>query len=59
MEMSMLSEAQYHQNIFEMISRNLKAQGYTTQQLHQYNLDRDSGLSEADAMKRLHHTSAA
>jgi hypothetical protein len=59
MEMSTLSEAQYHQNIFEMIGRNLKAQGYTKEQLHQYNLDRDNGLSEADAMKRLHHTNAA
>lgn len=59
MEMSTLSEAQYHQNIFEMIDRNLKAQGYTKEQLHQYNLDRDNGLSEADAMKRLHHTNAA
>jgi len=59
MEMSTLSEAQYHQNIFEMIGRNLKAQGYTKEQLHQYNLDRDNGLSEADAMKRLHHRNAA
>jgi len=57
--MSTLSEAQYHQNIFEMIGRNLKAQGYTKEQLHQYNLDRDNGLSEADAMKRLHHRNAA
>jgi|HubBroStandDraft_6_1064221.scaffolds.fasta_scaffold1952751_2 hypothetical protein len=59
MEASTLSEAQYHQNIFEMIGRNLSQQGYTKEQLHQYNLDRDNGLSEADAMKRLHRTNAA
>jgi hypothetical protein len=58
-ETECLLRTQYHQNIFEMIGRNLKAQGYTKEQLHQYNLDRDNGLSEADAMKRLHHTNAA
>lgn len=55
MEMSTLSEAQYHQNIFEMIGRNLKAQGYTKEQLHQYK----SRPGQRDAMKRLHQTNAA
>jgi len=59
METLPLSETQYHQNIFEMLGRNLKEQGYTREQLHRYNLDRDNGISAADAMKRLNRSNAA
>jgi len=36
-----------------MIAENLKRQGYTKEELRQYNLDRDAGISEAEAMARL------
>jgi hypothetical protein len=44
---------------WEMIAESLKAQGYTNEDLRQYNLDRDKGLSDAEAMKQLHRSSAA
>jgi hypothetical protein len=45
--------------MFDLIADNLKRQGYTKEQLRQYNLDRDNGMSETDAMQRLRHSVAA
>jgi hypothetical protein len=44
--------------IWEMMAENLRKQGYTREELRQYNLDRDKGLSDAEAMKRLHRSAA-
>ena len=59
METSIMSREQYHERMLEMIAENLKRQGYTKEKLKQYNLDRDNGMSETDAMARLHRSSAA
>jgi hypothetical protein len=53
------SREHYHQKMFDLIAENLKRQGYTAEELRQYNLDRDKGLSEVDAMKRLRGSVAA
>ena len=58
-ETSIMSREQYHERMLEMIAENLKGQGYTKEKLKQYNLDRDNGMSETDAMARLHRSSAA
>ena len=49
----------YHEKMLEMIAENLKEQGYTREELKRYNLERDNGMSETDAMARLHRPSAA
>jgi hypothetical protein len=49
----------YHEQMLEMIAENLKEQGYTKEELKQYNLDRTNGMSETDAMERLYCLRAA
>jgi hypothetical protein len=59
MESATASREHYHQRMLDMIAENLKKQGYTREQLRQYNTDRDNGMCETDAMKRLRRSAAA
>jgi hypothetical protein len=49
----------HDQEILEIIKDNLLGQGYTKSELKQYNLDRDAGMSDQQAMARLFRSRAA
>ena len=50
---------EYHQGMLDLIAKNLKAQGFTREELRQYNIDRDQGIPEDEAMNQLLRSRAA